>query len=263
MNQTFSLGRWLLLMRRHWMENSKLFLYGTLSLIGLIIITFFLWVLFNDTYNQYDLLVLYVIGLYITGSIFASSSFDLLRKKDKGIYYLSLPASHFEKLLTLIFYNLIFFTLVYSLCYYGLQWLTTLFVKARAAAHPEEFKFRSLDWLQPDSLMKGISYFIFIYFGVQALFFLGSVYFKRYAFLLTMIALTIFLFFLFYYLNSIKHALFPDFSWDGDAVIKYGEMDKIYHLPDRVSTVLKWLCLLGWAPLFWWVAWFRLREKEI
>lgn len=270
MNQVFSFKRWLLLLKRHWTENGKLFFYGTLSLLGAISVTLLIWIASNHHYNQYDLLIFYLIGLYLVGAIFASNSFNMLQKKDQGIYYLSLPASHFEKLLTQIFFNVFFFTLVYSICFYGVQALTTLIIESKVSAHPDLYSFRPMDWKHPDELMRALPFFIYIFFGVQALFILGSVYFKRFTFLLTTIVLVILIFCIANYVNSLSHALFKDFYWTGgDSVSTRGVVNdrnihnKIYKLPANLSFVLKWLMLLGWAPLLWLAACFRLKEKEI
>ena len=201
MNQVFSLNRWLLLMRRHWMENTRLFLYGTLSLTGAIAITLFFWLGGNAHYSEYSLLVFYIIGLYIAGAIFASGAFDVLQKKSRGIYLLSLPASHFEKLLTQIFYNLIFFTLVYTLCYFVMEQLVVLIVYHRVAADPVKYSFDLINWDDPYGEARSLNYIIMLFFGVQALFLLGSVYFKRFSFLLTATVLVIYFFFIAYYLN--------------------------------------------------------------
>lgn len=265
MNQIFSFDRWMLLMRRHWLENGKLFLYGILSLIVAMCIALIIWLLSNRTYVQSDLVTLYMFGLYIIGAIFASGSFDMLQKKEKAIYYLSLPASHFEKLLTLIVYNTLFFTLVYSLCFYGLQWVATLIAKAQVHHDPVLYKFIPLDLTHPEGLILHTEkYFMVIFFGVQALFVLGSVYFKRFSFLLTIIFSVIFLFFATYYVLYLRLSLFPHFYWDGAGrLIENNQSDKAYKIPEILNVTLKWICLAGWAPVLWWCAYLRLREKEI
>lgn len=265
MNQTFSFNRWLLLMRRHWMENGTLYVYGIVSIIGAMGISLFFWVQSNHNYRQADLLIMYMIGLHIVGAIFASGAFDMLQKKDKGIYYLSLPASHFEKLLTMIVYNAILFTIIFSLCYYAMQWLTVLIVKAKVAAHPDLYDYRPIYFGQNNWLEPAIVYFAMLFFGVQALFLLGSVYFKRFSFLLTLVILVIFIFLEIFYVTKLAHSIFPDqlHYWNSSGVHTIGEHNKIYRLPEPLRLILKWVCLLGWAPLFWWAAWFRLKEKEI
>ncbi|QEC73591.1 hypothetical protein FSB73_19905 [Arachidicoccus ginsenosidivorans] len=265
MNQIFSFKRWWLLMRRHWIENSKFFLFGSLSLLGVIAISF-MFLLVNGThYQAYSECILYLIGLFLVGAIFASGAFDALQKKERGIAYLSLPASHFEKLLTHIFYNLIFFTIIYSLCFYAMSEIFELIVKSRVQAEPYKYSFEPLDWEHPREFMVAKNYLITIFFGVQALFLAGSIYFKRFSFILTTIVLVLFILFLGYYINSIQHGLLRGYYGTGASLHSLGLSlpAKIYRLPPALVFILKWLLLLGWAPLFWLVAWFRLREKEI
>jgi len=166
MNQLFSLKRWLQLMRRHWIENSKFFLISTLALLGVIAIAYLFLLANNHHYEAYSELILYLIGLYLVGSIFASGAFDPLQKKERGMAYLTLPASHFEKLLTQIFFNLIFFTLVYSLCFYAMSELFEFIAKSRAAAEPLKYHFKPLDWKNPYGIMDITHYFLLIFFGV-------------------------------------------------------------------------------------------------
>lgn len=263
MNQIFSLTRWLQLVRRHWMENSKLFLYGTLSLIGAIGITLFLWLLSDSHYTQYEILIFYLLGLFIVGAIFASGSFDMLQKKDRGIYYLSLPASHFEKLLTQIFYNVFFFTIIYSLCFYVMQEMVTLIIENKVAADPRKYSFDRIDWENPYGIAEGLKYFVIIFFAVQALFLLGSVYFKRFSFLLTTIVLVIFIFFIGYYLNFLRDRFLSSYYWNESTLHPVGPSNKVYKLPTTLTFFLKWFVLLAWAPILWLTAWFRLREKQI
>lgn len=263
MNQIFSFKRWLQLMRRHWIENSKFFLFGTLSLLGVIAISF-LFLLTNEThYEAYSEFILYLIGLFLVGGIFASGAFDALQKRERGIAYLSLPASHFEKLLTQISFNLVFFTIVYSLCFCAMSEIFELIVKSRVQADPTKYSFEPMDWEHPHGFMEAWNYLIIIFFGVQALFLAGSIYFKRFSFILTTIVLVLFILFLGYYLNSIQHGMLHGYYGTGASLHSLSLPAKIYRLPSALVLILKWLMLLGWAPLFWLVAWFRVREKEI
>ena len=266
MNQVFSLKRWGNLMRRHYLENKRSFLFGILCLLAAITITigFGLWT--GHGLNENSLINIYLIGLFLVGAVFASSSFDALQKKERGIAYLTLPASHFEKLLTQIVYNLIFFTIVYTLCFYVMSELFIVSAKHLAAIDPDHYSYRPIEWNEPDSIRDSFWYFLYVFFGVQALFIAGSIYFKRFSFLLTTCLLVVFVFFLMQYFMLLEAHYWRDLNlyFHESALRTLGAgPTKVYPLPKGLGIGLKWILLLGWAPALWLVSWFRLREKEI
>ena len=102
---------------------------STLALLGLLGIVFLIWVATNGRrYDEDSLLITGVFGLFMTGAIFASTTFNMLGSKDKGIYWISFPASHTEKLLVNLFFNVIVFTLVYVCCFFLLKTLVEAYI---------------------------------------------------------------------------------------------------------------------------------------
>jgi hypothetical protein len=156
---------------------------------------------------------------------------------------------------------------VYTLCYYVVSEFFIVWAKHLAISDPDHYSFRSIDdWEEQDGLRAAFWYFIYIFFGVQALFIAGSIYFKRFSFLLTTSILVVFVLLLAYYLNGIEHHYWSakNLYFNSSALRSLGdEPTKIYVLPEGLVFGLKWIMLLGWAPVLWLVSWFRLREKEI
>ncbi|MCH5600361.1 hypothetical protein [Niabella ginsengisoli] len=119
MTANFSFSRLGKLIVKQWVENRRLYLMSTLALLGLLGIVFLIWVATNGRrYDEDSLLITGMFGLFITGAVFASTTFSMLGSKDKGIYWISFPASHAEKLLANLFFNVIVFTLVYVCCFF-------------------------------------------------------------------------------------------------------------------------------------------------
>ena len=264
MNQFFSFKRWLLLMTRHWLEHRKLYIYGTLSLIGAMVITAGLWFWTNFGYHEVEFYWIFLIGLYITGAIFASMSFKMVHQKEQGIYYLSLPASRFEKLLTLVIYNIILFSIVYFLCFKLTHFITMSIVESKVATGNHRYYFYSAE--SNGAYKRGVlNIFTYCFFSVQTMFFLGSIYFKRFHFLLTLIVLVLLLL----VLGGKYYGNFPfipkGYQWiPPEGVVSYeGGIRRLYRLSPILQSIFKWILLLGWVPAFLLVAWFRLGEKEI
>ncbi len=268
MTKNFSFRRLLLLIKKHWFENAKLYLYGTLALLGLLGIVFLFWlILAGRRYDEYALIPIFFIGLFLSGAIFASASFSMLGRKAKGLYWLSFPASHLEKLICLIFYNLIVFTAVYCLCFFLIERSAVSYLHHLVKSDPTRYSLKELDWNYVKEHFFFLRYFVYAFFAVQALYLLGSVYFRRYSFILTTIITA---FVLFCYIFSMQHltdtASFG-INIHSDQVLYASQYESgflyEYALNPVISNVLVFLVKFIWVPFFWLVTWFRLKEKEI
>lgn len=271
MSKDFSFRRLLLLIKKQWIENAKLYLYGTLALLGLLGIIFLFWLsMGGNNYNEGALLKIFFAGLFLSGGVFASTSFNLLGNKSKGIYWLSFPASHLEKLVCMIFYNLVVFTVVYCVCFFIIEKTAVAYILHLVERDPTKYSFHRIDWSNSGrQLTEGtiIRYFIYGFIAVQALYLLGSVYFRRYSFILTTI-ITVFVFFCFILLmGNLKNLLPDDYYLNmGRGFFVMNNTSPVHRVYDLNHTFLKVLIFLFkfiWAPFFWLVTWFRLKEKEI
>lgn len=268
MNNYFSFQRLGLLIKKQFLENVKLYLYGTLALLGLLIIVTFLWIeIGGKSYNEDTLLGLYLIGLFISGALFASFSFSMLGNKDKGIYWLSLPASHAEKLLSVLFYNVIVFTIVYTLCYLLVSKIAAMYVTELVQQHSERYHFYRTNWSKTHGAdWDGLIAFLYAFFAVQALYLLGSVYFKKFSFVFTT-AVGALLVIAFTFLIKSLSVSFSKYGATFNIInangAPNGVWQKQYFFNHTVSGIIIFLAKFIWAPFFWLVTWFRLKEKEI
>lgn len=268
MTKDFSFRRLLLLIKKQWIESAKLYLYGTLALLGLLGVIFLFWLnTGGHRYNEEALIIIFFIGLLLSGAIFASTSFNMLSSKAKGIYWLSFPASHLEKLICLIFYNLVVFTVVYCICFFLIEQTAVSYIHHLVKSDPAKYSFDQIDWEHANTDRRIIHDYLCGFFAVQALYLLGSVYFRRYSFILTTI-ITAFVFFCFILLMGNLKNLLPD-----DYYLNMGRgffvmnntspVHRVYDLNHAFLEVLIFLFKFIWAPFFWLVTWFRLKEKEI
>ena len=267
MTTTFSFSRLLQLIRKQWIENSRLYLYSVLALLGLLGLIMIFWVISDGQhYSEDSLYIIFLFGLFIAGAVFASMSFSMLGNKEKGTYWLAFPASHLEKLLCMIFYNVIVFTIVYCACFFLLKSAAVGYVNSLVAEYPGKYTFRRSVWDSNRSFLGVVPYFLYAFFAVQAFYLLGSVYFSRYTFVITTIAGSALIFLFSYYSIELTQGTFHGYSWNGDHLRKYsGDYNTYqrYSLSPWVSDLFWFFVKYIWAPVFWVVAWYRLKEKQI
>jgi hypothetical protein len=283
MNQSFSFNRCLLLIAKHWSENSKKYLLGLLAITGIILVWFGFYILM-ERYRSMDESVqygTYYVGLFITGCLYASTLFADLSSKPKGINYLSVPASQLEKTICTLLYGVVIFFIFYSLLFYVAD---IIMVKVgNAAAHVywqknhaagmvfEPQKVVNVFWTDSRSGQGEFNFLFYVllcYFAVQSAYLLGSVYFSRFSFIKTTVGLLFIWLLLIVFVGKVLNSFMPDGSFyqsmssyrlnNGDDM-----SEKIIRLPEWVNTVSLFLLKYAFAPIFWIATYFRVKEKEI
>ncbi len=265
MTTTFSFPRLLQLIRKQWIENARLYFYSILAILGLLGLVAIFWVIADGkSYSEDSLWIIFLFGLFIAGAVFAGTSFSMLGNKEKGTYWLAFPASHLEKLICMIFYNVIVFTVVYFLCFLLVKSLAVAYVSSLVADNPG-YSFRRSSWDANRSFLGVVPYFLYGFFAVQSFYLLGSVYFSRYSFVVTTIAGSVIIFLFSYYVAELSQSM-EGFSFHGDHLRKYtGDYSTYqrYDLSSFAAEALEIFIKFVWAPVFWVIAWFRLKEKQI
>jgi hypothetical protein len=267
MTTTFSFPRLLQLIRKQWFENSRLYIFSILAMLGILGLVMIFWVITDEpNYSEDSLYIIFLFGLFIAGSVFASMSFSMLGNKERGTYWLAFPASHLEKLICMIFYNVVVFTAVYCACFFLLKSMALSYVNSLVAGN-KDYSFRVSSWDSDRSFLGIVPYFLYGYFAVQSFYLLGSVYFPRYSFVITtVVGSALILVFVYYSAEILKGSFYEEFSWNGDHLRKYeGDFTsyKRYDLSPVLTDILTFAIKFIWAPVFWVVAWFRLKEKQI
>jgi hypothetical protein len=123
MNNFFNYHRFALLIKRQWVENRKLFLMATLVMLGIGIV---FYIPNLDWYGGHLFNIdgrtgIFFAGIFFAGSLFTNYIFKDLSDKNSSTSYLLVPASHFEKLLSGIFYAIIVFPVVYAIIFHLLD----------------------------------------------------------------------------------------------------------------------------------------------
>lgn len=267
MSSTFSFSRLGKLITKQLFENSRLYIFSVLALFGLLALVFAFWIgaAGGPDYREEETYIIFFFGLFIAGTVFTSMSFNMLGSKDKGIYWLSVPATHLEKLICTIFFTTVLFTIAYCLVFYIVKSIGIVFLTETIKKYPNNSYREITDY--EHGFGAAIKYFIYGYFAVQSLYLLGSVYFSRYSFIITTVAGAFLIFVFGYYIKSINDSMLGSLNWNLTSVRKFDKTVKdgymLYSVSPTVVNIFKYAIQFVWAPLFWIATWFRLKEKEI
>ena len=276
MNAVFDLKRWSLYLGKHWNENKRRYLLSLAAVGGLLVLWYSFLMIVNPE-NPMGLrmqVVTYYVGLYLTGCLFASMIFNDLSDGPKAIHYLLTPASAMEKLLTAIVFGVVLFFIGYTIVFYAVDFImlkisngvvSTYLERLHRAPRPSQ---ELLNVFISDARGEEfLFYILLIFFAVQSMFLLGSVYFVKNQYIKTLVSgLVVFLFMVFF-IHKVMGSFMPDGSffepftvyrvWNtniGEAMIK---------LPEWFSSILLFLTKYTLAPCLWVVAYVRLKEKEV
>lgn len=280
-NQLFNFSRWRLLVTKHWMENGRRYLLSLLAIGGL----YAAWFSFLIAIDVYAPMVAfmqfgaYMVGLYAVGSLYASMLFAELGNKKEALSWLSLPASQLEKLLCALLYGVVLFYIAYTLVFYFVDIIMVQWSNTVAYHHPKNWPGTETR-VMPVTVYnlfiaegapipeKNYHTFTFLYFTVQAIFLLGSVYFTRFSFIKTVVATLLFVLALVIFQKAVIYPLMPK-GWNHDISSWYqfqyegGPVENEVRLPAGLEKSALLLARLGLPLFFWFVTYVRLKEKEV
>jgi hypothetical protein len=262
MNNSFSLHRLWLLVRKQGIENARFYLLGIAGMTGLLLFSFaFLIIMLPKAYPSSDVHLLFFLWLYIIGAAFTSLSFKQIHIASTGSHWLTQPASALEKLLCTILYTTVIFTVVYLICFFVVQSVVLAYVKHLTQVSKYIY--------QPDRpITRDETVFIYSFLPFQTFFLAGSAYFKKYAFLKTAIAtiLTVLLS-VFYYKALTNSFLGEQYYWTGNTIRFYTDRSytewKEFQLAPGLSYSVQLLLQWGLPISFCYITWFRLKEKQL
>ena len=283
-NQVFSFTRWRLLVAKQFAENRRRYLLSMLAIGGLLAAweAFLIAVVPYAPLEPFMQFATYTVGLFFTGCFFASTLFAELGNKKQALSWLSLPASHLEKLLCAILFCVVLFYGAYTLIFYVVdipmvQWTNSILQRhplnwpGTSSPIPESMIYNVITAAGAPLPERQWHLFTFGYFGIQSAFLLGSVYFARFSFIKTVVAglLVILAFVIFQKLVLIpmRPVGWSDniFHWaqDMNELNAHDQPLREVRLPYRLDLIFILLAEFGIAPFFWVVTWFRLKEKQV
>lgn len=274
MNQFFSFKRFTLLVSKHWADNKKRYVLSVLAFIGLVITWFVFTILtgFDNIPMGSEIQIgTFFFLLFGVGTFYASQYFNDLGSRAKGINFLLVPASTFEKLLCSLLYTTLLFFVVFTATYYLADVLMVGI--ANAITDPVEpgvkitvvnvFDAISLPFNNDTTLN-----FLLFFLSIQSAFLLGSVYFAKYSFIKTIISGFIIGFLVFCFLYFVATRLLPPGDYTSGFLTAYrvrmdGVDDRLVQIPGWIGQVFRFLIMYGIAPFLWTVTYYRLKEKQV
>lgn len=259
MNQFFNQERFAQLVLKHWADNKKRYTLSLLAYVGLLFTWLLFWLIVEGIPSRNGLpgemqYSTFYFSLFAFGTFYASQYFSDLGSKERGSDFLLVPASTFEKLLCSLFFTVLLFPLLIIGAFYLVDvlmvTLSNSFVADSTLLKSTVVNVFGVDLLRFNP-NQAIKLFLF-FFSIESLFLLGSVYFKKYNFIKTIITgfVIVLLFFLFVYIMA-EHVL--------------PERDDDYYF----SKIEKWfptfLQVLAYsiAPLAWVGTYFILKAKQV
>ena len=252
-NKYFDIYRIANLMRRSAVLNTRMVLIAFAAVGGLLLIVFLSDTFSRGYINYTPLMNLFYVILFAGGFIFTSQSFNELQKPEKGYHYLTLPASHFEKLFT----KWLFSTIIYlAAAYIALYMIALIGAGLSVALFKAEFKFLALLNYEPFR-MAGI------YMVLQPIFLLGAAYFRRHSFIKTLLTLIIIAIIIGIFTTIVSYLMFGSYGLETssftDSNIPGPHIVFTETIP-QISNILFWYVM---GPFFLVVSYFRLTETQV
>jgi hypothetical protein len=265
MNNTFELKRFGLVFKKLLFERS-------LSLWGaFILFAFVTWMIFpvpndnnvphdwlNSRLNQFGSLII------LGGIYWVSIGLSYFSNKDEGTNYLLLPASYFEKWLSVVILFCIFSALYFTfyraldtayLSYYRHQ------LDTKSKSYWDLYNAAQLMPFWGDSKARSYS----LFFTITGMIAIGSLYFNRMAIVKTLLLFVGFNIVFFYFHDKINDFIFQTPTSTGLKLqsITVGVTGEIVTLPSPFLEIYSFMSDYFYAFIFWLIALVRMREKEI
>ncbi|ATA67898.1 hypothetical protein CGC48_04170 [Capnocytophaga cynodegmi] len=251
------------LFRKELSENAKnltyIFIATTLIVPAIMAYSYFIRVK-EEVFYEVNFISIYPFMILIIGILSSYLAFRFVEKKNKIIAEISLPASIFQKWLVKFVVYTIFHLIFYSLLFF-LMYKIGIFMIEKNNISIEPYSV-----FDKDSLDGFIVASIVTYFMTQSFFYSSILTFKRFAFLksLVTVSLGIFLFIIFnLYLTGILGREDIFFVTDRITIDSYGSYE-VYYKASYAFYILKSnLFVVGLPLLFYMVSYFKFKEKEV
>jgi hypothetical protein len=250
-NHVFSLQRFSHLFRRHLLYYQKTMLIGLGAMAGLLLVISILVTYSNQGVFSTNIFeTLGIVLFFLGGYLITSQSFNELHSPSRGQFFLTLPASSFEKLFTA--------WLVSAPVYIVVGLLSLWFVNLLAALVNSAIfgsQILTLNLFSPI-----IGKLALIYLITQSVFFLGAVYFRRYNFLKTLLSLFVIQWVLSIWVFILMFLFFDRAAFQMGPEESFAAPAFFSEWVPLMARILFWGLM---APFFLVVSYLRLKEREV
>lgn len=247
-NKYFEPTRFWLLLQLEFHRNKRVICITILTTLGSLFLAALLSNIIEGGQDNVGHVTNYCLAIGIGGFVITSMAFSDLAHTTRRNGYLTLPASIFEKLLSVWMLTCVVWSVMLIVLYVPYTWcvaqLTDTLFKSRA-----QFDFNPFN----EELLGALRGYIIL----QGIYLIGAIQFRGYAFAKTSLTILIFMAvcgLIFYWIMA------DVLPFDEVCVSQMGTME--------ASMVYKFWLALGWlyywafAPLCWWIAYLSLKEQE-
>ena len=260
MNQFFDQKRFSLLVLKHWADNKKRYTLSLLAYAGLLITWFAFGLIVEGIPDGEGLpedvqVATFFFSLFAVGTFYASQYFSDLGSRDKGSHFLLIPASSFEKLICSLFYTVILFPVLLIACFYLVDVMMVAIANSFTGSGTGEGESTVANIFKVELIRfdpNRAIYLLPFFFSVQALFLLGSVYFKKYNFIKTIITGFVVCLLVFLLIYIIAEHILPE-----------KEDDYYFSKIERWFPTFLQVLVYSTAPLAWVASYFVLKAKQV
>jgi hypothetical protein len=260
MNNYFDLSRFLQLFKKQTKENLRFYLMSLVVIAGILVILFGYLAYRTEGKLAYqaDLqFKVYLICFLLSGAIFSSTIFSHFGDKKSCIMAIVLPCSRLEKFFVGWIYVFIIFPLIYSILFYLIDWSFVMSLSPKARGVVAFYNIFSAEEEQ---------YIVFpIYLLLASLGILGAIGFRNLHFIkagalffgcaFLLVGINTF------FLNRlIVNTLGGNMPFGGLSFIAGSEYYNI-NIENSLTYLIGTICIV--APMIWWSAYLKLKEREV
>lgn len=251
-NNLFSASRFILLIKRFIILNIKTWAIGLAAATGLIILIAIAQAyLFGISFNYNGLVNFGLVQIFIGGFIVASMAYKELNSPARSQFYLTLPATTLEKLLSHWFVTSILFIVVANILLAFAISLSSVFCNLIWGS--------AIEYFNPFAIanLKIMATFLVL----QSIFFLGATYFRKNNFIKTVLVIFIISQILMVFMIIITFLLFKSGNPYMSENIINTEFQLVFESTFKNLVQIAYFGLL--APFCLLVSYFRLKEREV
>jgi len=245
-----------LLIQRQFKENFKIYGIGLLVLFAMLLFMFLIVHQWQDSFSGAVQNGVFIIGLFIGGGVFSNAMFHEFSSPQSGMWLLSIPAKHSEKVISSIIMSTLFFLITYVFLFYLADILYLTLISDEGI----------LSILNP--FRNNFYQFFFWYFLFNGFILLGSIIFNKYSFIKTLLA-GVLLIILFNYLNMLilkfkipEISVVSSIAFDNFLFSHQGENIRV-SLFDHANLISSIFIKVVLPISIWFAVWLKLKEKEI
>ncbi len=258
MNNHFDFKRFRLLFNKHTSEHFGAYSMAVLALFGVMLsCVLFLSINQNSLVSSRAQRDIFLLFLWVSGSMFTSNVFADLGNKKKASATLMLPSSHFEKFLV----NWIYSYLIFQIVYVGVFYLVMFIASSLVHFQGKVFEIYDLG-----SDLKATSWIFLFYMVFHAITFMGSIYFEKLHFVKTALVFSGILMLIILFNEQVLELILKR---DVAAPLPFFrvvvvENNETFRLDIRKTQKLFLMFVpVVMAGILWTATYFRLKEKEI